>query len=101
MGMKSPRPKFSGLWRNRDFLLLWSGQTVSVFGSLVGRSALSFVAVMTLSATPLQMGVLQTMELLPAFLIGLVAGAWVDRLRRRPLLIAADIGRALVTAAIP
>jgi Na+/melibiose symporter-like transporter len=99
--MKKPPRKFSGLWRNREFLLLWSGQTVSVFGSLVGGSALSFVAVMTLSATPLQMGVLQTMELLPAFLIGLVAGAWVDRLRRRPLLIAADIGRALVTAAIP
>jgi MFS family permease len=99
--MTPSSPKSPSLWRNRDFMLLWSGQTVSVFGSLVGGSALSFVAVMTLSATPLQMGVLQTMELLPAFLIGLVAGAWVDRLRRRPLLIAADIGRALVTAAIP
>ena len=82
-------------------MLLWSGQTVSVFGSMVGGSAMSFTAILTLHATPFQMGLLQAMELLPAFLIGLIAGAWVDRLRRRPLLIAADLGRALFLAAIP
>jgi MFS family permease len=101
MVQKLLRFKVKGLWRDRDFLLLWSGQTVSVFGSMVGNAALSFVAVLTLKATPFQMGLLQTMELLPAFLVGLVAGAWVDRLHRRPLLIAADIGRALVVAAVP
>jgi predicted MFS family arabinose efflux permease len=82
-------------------MLLWSGQTISEFGSIIGRTAMSFVAILTLNATPLQMGILQATELLPAFLIGLFAGAWVDRLRRRPLLIGADIGRTLVLLTIP
>ena len=101
MKIKFSRLQLTGLWRQRDFMLLWSGQTVSVFGSLIGGSAMSFVAVSTLNASPFQMGLLQWMEILPAFLIGLFAGAWVDRLRRRPILIGADIGRALVLAMIP
>ena len=93
--------KFTGLWRHADFLRLWSGQTVSVFGSMVGRAAMSFTAILFLHATPLQMGILNAMELAPGFLVGLFAGAWVDRLRRRPLLIGADLGRALVLSSIP
>ncbi len=95
------RPRFSGLWRHTDFLKLWSGQTISTFGSMVGGAALSFTAILYLHATPFQMGVLAAAGLLPGFLFGLAAGAWVDRLRRRPVLIGADIGRALALGSIP
>jgi len=94
-------PKLTGLWRHTDFLRLWSGQTFSAFGSMIGRTALSFTAILVLRATPLQLGLLNAMELAPGFLGGLAAGAWVDRLRRRPLMIGADLGRALVLASIP
>ncbi len=95
------RLNLTGLWRHADFLRLWSGQTVSVFGSMVGGTAMSFTAILFLQATPFQMGILNAMQLVPAVLAGLFAGAWVDRLRHRPLLIGADLGRALVLATIP
>ena len=68
------RTTWSGLWKNADFLRLWSGQTISVFGSMIGGTAMSFTAILALNASPFQMGVLHAMELLPAFLIGLLAG---------------------------
>ncbi|MGZ3666611.1 MAG: MFS transporter, partial [Ktedonobacterales bacterium] len=89
------------LWRHPDFVKLWTGQTVSKFGSHVTGIALPLTAVLTLAATPAQMGVLAALGSLPVLLIGLLAGAWVDRLRRRPLLIAADVGRALLLLSIP
>ncbi len=95
------RRRFTGLWRNGDFLKLWSAQTVSVFGSMVSGTALSFTAILALKATPFQLGLLTTANLLPRFLVGLVAGVWVDRLRRWPILIAADIGRAILLGTIP
>ncbi len=96
--MRFPR---SGLWRHPDFLRLWSGQTISEFGSLVGGAALQFTAILVLDASPLEVAVLAASTLVPGFLFGLAAGVWVDRLRRRPIMIAADIGRALVLASIP
>ena len=96
--MRFPR---SGLWRHADFLRLWSGQAISEFGSLVGGTALQFTAILLLDASPLQVAVLGAATLVPGFLFGLLAGVWVDRLRRRPILIGADIGRALVLATIP
>lgn len=95
------RPRLTGLWQNQDFLKLWAGQTISTFGSMVGSAALSFAAILSLDATPFQMGLLAACGLLPGFLFGLAAGAWVDRLRRRPVLIAADLGRAALLASIP
>jgi Na+/melibiose symporter-like transporter len=95
------RRRFTGLWRNRDFLKLWTGQTVSVFGSWIGASAMTFTAILVLHATPFQLGLLSVARLLPGFLTGLAAGAWVDRLRRRPILIGADLGRAALLATIP
>jgi MFS family permease len=80
---------------------LWSGQTISVFGSMIGATAMTFAAVLVLHASPFQMGVLNSMQIIPAVLMSLVAGAWVDRLRRRPILIGADIGRAALLATIP
>jgi MFS family permease len=77
------------------------GQTISQFGSYIGGTALAFTAVLFLKATPFQMALLGIAELLPKFLTGLIAGVWVDRLRRRPLLIAADVGRAVLLLTIP
>ncbi|HLZ08895.1 MAG TPA: MFS transporter, partial [Chloroflexota bacterium] len=92
---------FSGLWRHPDFLKLWVGETVSQFGSLVGGTALQFAAILVLGASPLQIALLVVASRLPSFLAGLFAGVWVDRLRRRSILIAADCGRALCLATIP
>jgi len=89
----------AGLWRHRDFMRLWLGQTISEWGSQLG--ALGLVALLYLRATPLQMGILGAAGFAPVLLIGLQAGVWVDRLRRRPILIAADLGRALLLLSVP
>lgn len=90
-----------GLWRNGDFLRLWTAQTISTFGSLITRTALPFTAALVLDARPAQMALLVASDMVPALLVGLVVGVWVDRLRRRPLMIAADIARALVLGSVP
>ena len=92
---------FTGLWRHPDFMKLWAGQTISAFGSLIGGTALHFTAILFLHASAFQMGLLAAAGLAPGFAAGLVAGVWVDRLRRRPILIAADIGRAVLLGTIP
>ena len=90
-----------GLLRHADFLRLWTGQTVSRFGSQVSLLAIPLIAITMLGATPFEVGALNAAEALPFLLIGLPAGAWVDRLRRRPVLVVADAGRALALASIP
>jgi MFS family permease len=72
-----------------------------MFGSLVTQVALPLTAVLALGATPAEMGLLAALEILPGIAIGLIAGVWVDRLRRRPVLIAADLGRAALLGTIP
>jgi MFS family permease len=89
------------LWRQRDFLKLWGAQSVSTFGSLITRAALPFLAILVLHASAAQIAGLTIASILPGFLIGLVAGVWIDRLRRRPVMILADVGRALALGAIP
>src|SRR5579862_1916996 len=90
-----------GLWRNSDFLKLWAGQSVSQVGSWITMVGLPLTAVMVLNASPLQMGILSGAGAAAVLIFGLFAGAWVDRLRRRPILIAADLGRAVVLSIIP
>lgn len=80
----------SGLMRHPDFLKLWFGQTISEFGSRISRGGIPLIAVITLSATPSQLGWLTVASALPVLLFGMIAGAWVDRLPRRPLMIALD-----------
>ncbi len=88
------------LLRHPDFLKLWTGETISVFGSRMGDVAVSFAAVISLGATPFQMSMLSSARIVPALAFSLFAGVWVDRLRRRPLLIAADVGRFALLATI-
>lgn len=90
-----------GLWQHRDFMKLWTGQTISKFGSQIGGGALRLTAILVLGATPLQLGFLTAASALPTLLLGLLAGVWVDRLRRRPLLIVADLLRAVLLLSIP
>ena len=90
-----------GLWRHPDFLKLWSGETISLLGSQVTLLALPLVATVTLNATPVQMGVLGTLQYLPWLIVGLPAGAWIDRMRRRPIMMAADLLRAALLGSIP
>ena len=89
------------LWRDSEFLKLWAGQAVSELGSTVTRDAMPLLALLVLGATPLEMGMLSALGGLPVLLFGVAAGVWVDRLRRRPLMIAADLGRAGLLALIP
>jgi MFS family permease len=95
------RPAERSLLRNRDFVLLWTGQTVSEVGSSVTQLALPLLAVITLDATTFEVGALAACTQLAFLLIALPAGAWVDRWRRRPVLIWADIGRLVVIGSIP
>jgi MFS family permease len=91
----------ASLWRHADFMKLWVGQTVSELGSVVTRTAVPLVALLVLAAGPFEMALLVVSASLGVLLVGLVAGAWVDRLRRRPLLIAADAVRAGLLLSIP
>jgi MFS family permease len=96
-----PNPFASPLWRNQAFVRLWAAASVSVFGSLITRIALPLLAILTLGAGPIEVAVLRGMDLGATLIVGLVAGAWVDRLRRRPVLVWADLGRAVLLGSIP
>src|SRR5947208_2040933 len=89
------------LWRHPDFLKLWAGETVSEFGSQVTLLAVPTVAILALHAGPFQVGVLSALEFLAFPTLGLVAGVYADRLRRRPIMIVCDIGRLLALGSIP
>lgn len=89
------------LRRHRDFRRLWTGETVSAVGSRVTLLALPLLAVEQLGATPWQMGVLGAAPTVPFLLLSLGAGLWVDRRRRRPVLVAAQLARAALLGLVP
>ena len=91
----------SALWRHREFLKFWAGSGISDVGSQVTALALPLIAALTLHATPWQMGLLAASGSAPVLVVGLFAGVWVDRIRRRPVMIATDVGRALLLSIIP
>ncbi len=94
-----PRP--TGLWRHPDFLKLWLGQIVSEIGSRITREGVPLTAVIVLGAAPFPMGVLASLSGISTLVFGPITGLWVDRHRRRPILVAADLGRAVVLATVP
>ena len=96
-----PRPGIPSLRRDLEFVKLWVAQTTSELGTQVSFLALPLAALFTLHAGALEVSLLRTFEVLPFVLFGLPAGVWVDRLRRRPLMIAADVGRAAAFASVP
>ena len=90
-----------GALANRDFRRLWLADLVSQLGSRVDVLAVPLLAVTALGASVFEVSLLRTAESLPYLLLGLQVGAWCDRMRHRPLLIAADVGRAVLIASIP
>ena len=95
------RRRFRGLWLSRDFRRLFVSLTVTAYGTQITNLALPLTAALLLHATPLQMGVLIALETLPFALCSLHAGVLLDRVRKLPVVIATDIGRALALAVIP
>ncbi|MFE9122115.1 MFS transporter [Streptomyces sp. NPDC007172] len=94
------RPR-GGLLRQRDFRLLWAGETTSRFGSNITGVAMPLVAVVSLDASTFWVSALAAAAWLPWLLIGLPAGAWVDRLPRRPLMLACNLGSLVLLASVP
>jgi MFS family permease len=91
----------TGLWRNPAFLKLWGSLTITHFGGQVTFLALPLTAALMLNATPFEVGVLTALEALPYPIFGLFAGVLVDRARKLPVIIWADLGRGIALAAVP
>lgn len=91
----------ASIWREGAFVRLWTASSISYVGSFITRTALPLAAIYVLGAGPLEISALRSFELVGWLLVGLVAGAWVDRLRRRPIMIVADVGRAVLLGSIP
>lgn len=100
LNQPAPQPAPS-LWRHGGFLRLWAGQTASQFGEQFGNLAIPVIAVSVLSASSFQVGLLNTFETLAFLVIGLPAGAWIDRWIKRKVMLRADLIRAILLAAIP
>lgn len=98
--MRSGR-RFGGVLASADFRRLWAAQTISVYGTQVTILAVPLVAALMLRVSPFEFGLLGTLEFLPFVLLGLPAGVWVDRLKRRPILVATDLLRAASLLSIP
>ena len=90
-----------GLLAHVDFRRLWVGETISQFGSQVSVLAIPFMATVLLRATAFEVALLTTLQFLPFLLFTLPAGAWLDRMRRRPVLIAGDLVRLVALGTIP
>lgn len=102
--VKSPEAQAEatgGLLANRDFVKLWAGETVSLIGTQVTQFTMPLVALLTLNATVLEVGVLNALRFVPVLVVSLFAGVWLDRRKRRPILIACALGNALLIGLIP
>lgn len=91
----------TSLWRHRDFRRLWAAQSISAIGSRITRTALPVIAVLAVGGTAFELGMLAALSVAPGALVGLVSGGYIDRSRKRPLLIAADLARALLVLSVP
>ncbi|MGH2466099.1 MAG: MFS transporter, partial [Candidatus Limnocylindrales bacterium] len=89
------------LFHHPNFRKLWVGDTISQFGTQVSQLAIPLVAIIFLKASAFEVALLGAVEFLPFLLFTLPAGAWVDRLQRRPILITGDVGRAICLISIP
>ena len=94
------RPR-GGLWGHADFMKLWTGQSISEFGSQISGLAIPWLAAVDLDASAFQFSLLGVVQFLPFIVFALPAGVWVDRLRRRPILIFGDAARAVLLGLIP
>jgi MFS family permease len=91
----------TGLWRHHDYVRLWAAAGISAAGTQVTLLALPLTAILVLHASAFEVAALATAATVPNLALGIVAGIWLDRVRRRPVMIAADLGRAGVLASVP
>ncbi|NYJ04167.1 MFS transporter [Petropleomorpha daqingensis] len=91
----------ASLWRHRDFRQLWTAESISQVGTQITYLAMPVLAVTVLHATAFEMGVLTALETIAFLVIGLPAGAWVDRWRRKRVLVVNDLIRAVALASLP
>lgn len=100
-GAPPQRQRMGGLLRQHDFRLFWTGETTSQLGDTMARVAMPLLAVLVLHASTFAVTLLTATAYLPWLLIGLPVGAWVDRLRCRPLMIACDLVAAVLYGSLP
>src|SRR5262249_30828897 len=100
-GSAQPGDRQGGVLANRDFAKLWAGETISEIGSQVTQFAMPLVAVLTLNATAFQVGVLNALRFVPFIVVALFAGVWLDRRKRRPVLISCALGNAVLIGLVP
>lgn len=89
------------LWHNHDFLRFWAGETLSLYGTQVTLLALPLTAVLIFDASPQEVGLLRFLQLIPYLAFALLFGVWVDRTRRRPVMIAANAARMVLIGLVP
>jgi Na+/melibiose symporter-like transporter len=97
----APSQSSGALWRHRDFLRLWAAQSVSSFGSRITREGLPYAAVLTIDAPPAQLGLLAALAYGPSLLVGMTSGGYIDRSRKRRILVGADLVRAAILLTVP
>jgi MFS family permease len=90
-----------GVFSNTDFVKLWGGETISLIGSQVTQFTMPLVAVLTLNATVFEVGILNALRFVPVLLLSLFAGVWLDRRRRRPVLIVCALGNVALIGLVP
>jgi MFS family permease len=93
--------RVGGLWWQRDFRLLWIGETTSKLSTAVTYIAMPLAAVLTLHASTFMVGLLEALAWLPWLVVGLPAGAWVDQLPRRPIMLVCDLASLVLLASVP
>lgn len=89
------------LWRDRNFLTLWGGQALAQFGAQISELAVPVLAVLLLGAGAFEVGILSAANVAAFLVVGLPAGVWIDRLRKRRVMIVADLVRAAALASVP
>jgi MFS family permease len=98
--LRGRRPR-RGVFAQRDFVRLWLAQLVSALGGRITRTALPVIAVLSVDSSPLALGLLGALSVAPGVLVALAAGGMIDRSRKRPILIGADLVRAVAVASLP
>jgi MFS family permease len=101
MPLGSLRPRFSPIWRNRDFRRYWLAEAISEVGAGLTHFALPIVAALTLGVTPGQMGLMRALGNVPVVFVGLLAGVWVDRVSRLRMLIGTNLAAGILVATVP
>ncbi|MFJ8756527.1 MFS transporter [Streptomyces cyaneofuscatus] len=94
-----PPPR--SLWHNRDFLVFWVGEGLSLYGTQIANLALPLTAVLVFQVGPEQLGMLRFAQLVPFLALALVFGVWVDRVRKRPVMLGANIVRMVLIGLVP